>query len=82
MDTSVPRVTVLASLGRASLYQNNDPWDIFVHPYLTLMSDSHIAPKCIEARHWNAMDVITMAVRCQHHFTTQYFRLVHVFAAT
>ena len=33
MDTSVPRVTVC---------QNNDLWDRFVHPYLSLMSGSNI----------------------------------------
>ena len=31
----------LASLGRASRCQNNDPWDRFAHPYLTLMLDSY-----------------------------------------
>ena len=38
MDKSVP-----GSLFRQSLViPNSDPWDRFVHPYLTLMSDSYI----------------------------------------
>ena len=38
MDKSVPRVIVQQSLVIPKQY--NDPWDRFVHPYLTLMSDS------------------------------------------
>ena len=37
MDKSVPRVTVW----HHSAEPHNDPWDRFVHPYLTLMSDSY-----------------------------------------
>ena len=34
MDKSVPRQSLVMP--------NSDPWDRFVHPYLTLMSDSYI----------------------------------------
>ena len=43
MDKSVPRVTVCHFLAEPR-DAKNDPSYIFVHPYLTLMSDSYILP--------------------------------------
>ena len=43
MDKSVPQVTVWHhSAEPRDICQKNDPWDRFVHPHLTLMSDSYI----------------------------------------
>ena len=45
MDKSVPRFTVWHHSAEPRDAKNNDPWDKFVCPYLTLMSDSYILLK-------------------------------------
>ena len=47
MDKSVPRVTIWHHSAEPRDAKTMAHWDRFVHPYLTLMSDSYMVPRGI-----------------------------------
>ena len=42
--TNLSLVSLFGITRQSLVMPNSDPWDRFVHPYLTLMSDSYIIP--------------------------------------